>query len=143
VDLVESLEEVPTGPDLTARVISHLGRAGVGEPAAWVLPWPVAAALGVAGLLLTAGIIVGALFVQAGLPGPVTAVAGSLTSAAASVGDRGLAALTVAVAGLLSAFAWPLFVILVVDVGLLIVLVTVGRRLAAGRSLGLGALGAV
>lgn len=132
--LVESLPEVATDPEFTAEVLTAIRSRRVAEQPAAPVTWPVGAALGAAGLLLSAAIIVGALtFDWESVGKGIVALAPS-ASAVLDVARLALLQSLQMLDTVSRALAEPVLFALVADVVLLMAVLVVWRRLATARS---------
>ncbi|MFQ5811226.1 MAG: anti-sigma factor family protein, partial [Armatimonadota bacterium] len=141
ITLVESLEQVEPVAEFMAEVLWAIRSRRSAEQPAEPVTWPVGVALGFAGLVVTAALIVGlATLDLEGIRGAATAI-GALWEPVFDVA-RSFTVEALQVLGTVGrALTQPLLFALVADVLLLMAVLVVWRRLVTAReSAGIGAI---
>ncbi len=131
--LVQSLDEADPGPAFTASVLRRVRSLPIVEEVRAPAAWPVGAALGLAGCLLSAALIVAVLCLDVG--GLATRLADLLPAASTVASASG--SLLVSLVGVLDTAAQvlggPMLMALGLDVALLGLVLVCGRRLLRAK----------
>ncbi|MFQ6133752.1 MAG: anti-sigma factor family protein [Armatimonadota bacterium] len=141
VDLVETLERVQPRPDFTAEVMRAVRAQPAPQPAtAPPSLRPVGALLGFAGCLLSVALVLIAVSLDWGALGLQLADLAPSLGVVAEVLGLALTKLLLGLEAGAQALAQPVVFVLVADIILLTLLLAIGRRLTARRSVGVSVL---
>ena len=132
VRLVESLEEVPVGPDFTVRVMAAVRALPEAQPTSprW---WPVGLVLGLGGFVLTAAVLLGVLVTGPSTVSAIGAAARPVLGIGLEWGRAGGDVLSAVWNAAVPSLARSLPPILAADLSALVLVWLAQRRLAIQR----------